>query len=337
MKRILIFCVRDWLNPKAGAVEHYTHEVFRRVAGEGNYVAWVAHNYAVSPFSKTRPPRMEIVDGIQIARLGIRPLYRTVVRLLLSRLARAAKISTRFDVFVDCVDGYPLPLAQLSGDADVPVLPLVFHLARKVRVSADPPGPVVAASREAREELHRAGMPDSAVVHAPWGVDSDVFVPGDERSPSPTLAILRERSHMLLGAVASLRRAGKCLSVEAADGLSEASRAGLYGKAWLGYCGEGRESEALALGACGVPVVCADTAAARDFVVDGETGLLFEGGSGRGLADCLARLLDDEVLRKRLGNGGRERALTRSWDETSDLVLATIEDLCGLQGSRVGE
>jgi phosphatidylinositol alpha-1,6-mannosyltransferase len=57
--------------------------------------------------------------------------------------------------------------------------------------------------------------------------------------------------------------------------------------------------------ACGVPVVGGASGGIPDAVRDGETGLLTDPESPPAIAATLRRLLDDEVLRARLGAGGR--------------------------------
>jgi glycosyltransferase involved in cell wall biosynthesis len=56
--------------------------------------------------------------------------------------------------------------------------------------------------------------------------------------------------------------------------------------------------------ACGVPLVTADTPAARELLVDGETALLVPPGDPEALADALRRLTTDPALPGRLGAGG---------------------------------
>ena len=57
--------------------------------------------------------------------------------------------------------------------------------------------------------------------------------------------------------------------------------------------------------ACETPLVTADTAAAQELLVDGESALLVPAGDGRALADALRRLAADAELRQRLSRGGR--------------------------------
>lgn len=60
--------------------------------------------------------------------------------------------------------------------------------------------------------------------------------------------------------------------------------------------------------ASGRPVVVSRVGGLQHIVVDGESGLLFDPGDADGLAECLARLLDDDALRQRMGAAARARA-----------------------------
>jgi glycosyltransferase involved in cell wall biosynthesis len=56
--------------------------------------------------------------------------------------------------------------------------------------------------------------------------------------------------------------------------------------------------------ACGVPLVTAETPAARELLVDGESALLVPPGDPAALADALRRLTTDPALARRLADGG---------------------------------
>ena len=57
--------------------------------------------------------------------------------------------------------------------------------------------------------------------------------------------------------------------------------------------------------ACGCAVVAGDTAPVREFVADGQTGLLTPCLDAEGVADRILGLLDDDAGRLRLGQGAR--------------------------------
>ena len=61
----------------------------------------------------------------------------------------------------------------------------------------------------------------------------------------------------------------------------------------------------------GLPVLAARSGALPELVEDGVTGLLFEPGNARDLADKMTRLWNDPVLCHALGMRGREKALTQ--------------------------
>ena len=56
--------------------------------------------------------------------------------------------------------------------------------------------------------------------------------------------------------------------------------------------------------ACGTPLVTADTPAARELLVDGESALLVPPGDPEALAAAVRRLADDSGLARRIGDGG---------------------------------
>ena len=57
--------------------------------------------------------------------------------------------------------------------------------------------------------------------------------------------------------------------------------------------------------ACGTPLVTADTPAARELLVDGESALLVPPGDAKALAEALRRLAADPDLARLIGAGGR--------------------------------
>jgi glycosyltransferase involved in cell wall biosynthesis len=81
--------------------------------------------------------------------------------------------------------------------------------------------------------------------------------------------------------------------------------------------------------ACGVPLVTADTPAARELLTDRENALLVPPGDAPALADALRRLAGDPALARRLAHGGlaayRERAsedvLGRRWRALIEAAL----------------
>ena len=59
------------------------------------------------------------------------------------------------------------------------------------------------------------------------------------------------------------------------------------------------------------PVIAADIAVSRELIEPGRDGLLVPFGNESALADAIAALLDDPVLRDRMGEAGRQKVLRR--------------------------
>ncbi|QDV12550.1 GDP-mannose-dependent alpha-(1-6)-phosphatidylinositol monomannoside mannosyltransferase [Rosistilla oblonga] len=80
--------------------------------------------------------------------------------------------------------------------------------------------------------------------------------------------------------------------------------------------------------ACRLPVVGARAGGIPEVVVDGETGLIFDGDSPDHLLECLARLGSDADLRKQMGNKGRLR-VEREYNRPVQMqkICKLLEDL----------
>ena len=81
----------------------------------------------------------------------------------------------------------------------------------------------------------------------------------------------------------------------------------------------------------GVPVVTANHGALAEAVDDGRTGLLFEAGDARSLADALRRLADDPGLRERLA---AHPGVVRDEQDAARQLLGLYDQL--VQGRRAG-
>lgn len=86
--------------------------------------------------------------------------------------------------------------------------------------------------------------------------------------------------------------------------------------------GEGMPKVLLEAMACGRAVITTDAPGCRDCVRDGDNGLLVPVRDAQALASAIERLLGDEVLRRRLGERGRERAVTEFAQER--VIAATL-------------
>lgn len=75
--------------------------------------------------------------------------------------------------------------------------------------------------------------------------------------------------------------------------------------------------------ACGVPVVAADNSSLPEAV--GDAGLLVDAADIHALAEALAQLLTDQLLRARLIQNGYQQAQRFSWEEAAQQLLSTYK------------
>ncbi|MDR2254124.1 MAG: glycosyltransferase, partial [Bifidobacteriaceae bacterium] len=76
-------------------------------------------------------------------------------------------------------------------------------------------------------------------------------------------------------------------------------------------------------GACGTPVVAADTTGLRSSVADGVTGVLLASRSPENWAARIVRLLGDPELTRRLGDAGAKLGRSRTWTRVAT-ALETV-------------
>ncbi len=80
---------------------------------------------------------------------------------------------------------------------------------------------------------------------------------------------------------------------------------------------------------CRVPLVCTRGGALPEVTgEDGEAGMLVPAGDSEALAAAIKRLLEDELLRKKLGEGGRKRVERRfTWREAAKKTVEVYQEL----------
>jgi colanic acid/amylovoran biosynthesis glycosyltransferase len=203
---------------------------------------------------------------------------------------------------------------------------------------------IIAVSKAMRTVLLDMGAPASRVHYCPYGVDCEVFRPGDiERSPPTFIAVGRfvdkKAPHLTILAFAQVRRQhpdarlhiigdgslmGSCIDLVSALGLEDAvhfmghqphhvvaaelmkARGFVQHsvQAWNGDC-EGTPNAVLEAGASGLPVVSTRHAGIPDVVIDGRTGFLVNERDIDGTARAMAQLLRDPALAARMGAAAR--------------------------------
>lgn len=90
---------------------------------------------------------------------------------------------------------------------------------------------------------------------------------------------------------------------------------------------EGQPLSLLQAMASGLPVIASDTCGQHELLMRGENGLLFAPGDAAALADQIARCLQDEELRSRLGAAAQKSVAGRSWESAAAEVADFIEHI----------
>ena len=98
---------------------------------------------------------------------------------------------------------------------------------------------------------------------------------------------------------------------------------------WAGLEQEGFGIVFVEAAAAGVAQVAGRSGGAAEAVIDGTTGLVVDHpDDARSVADALARLLDDEPLRRAMGTAGRERAVASfTYDGLAERLRVALESL----------
>jgi len=226
-------------------------------------------------------------------------------------------------------------------------------LGMQVRVAGQLPRIVTVSESSKNDITAQMGVDRARMTVVPVGVDHTVFRPRPDRPRVPGRIMVTSSSDVpmkglvpLLEALAKLRterdvelvvigrpteggrvartidRLGLSHAVHCVSGISDDDLAGLYAEAQVAVVPslyEGFSLPAIEAMACGVPLV-ATTGGALPEVVgdDGETALLVTPDDPGALAEGIGRILDDDALAARLGEGGRRRVLGRfTWEATA--------------------
>jgi len=226
-------------------------------------------------------------------------------------------------------------------------------LGMQMRVAQQLPRVVTVSESSKNDISAQMGVDLSRMTVVPVGVDHTVFRPRPERPRVPGRIMVTSSSDVpmkglvpLLEALAKLRterevelvvigrpheggrvartidRLGLSPAVHCVTGISDDELACMYAEAQVAVVPslyEGFSLPAIEAMACGVPLVATTGGALPEVVgTDGETALLVTPDDAGALAAGIGRILDDDALAARLGEGGRRRVLGRfTWEATA--------------------
>jgi len=214
-RRLVVLNERDMHHPQAGGAEVHFVEIFRRLVAAGDRVTLIASGWPGAP-------ARQVIDGIDVVRVGERVSYYPAAVREYRRQRRAAPI----DVVVEDLNKFPFYARYWVRE---PLVVLVHHLLGRTAFQqvAFPIAaatfvaeslvpwlyrglPVVAVSPSTCDELVAGGMRREDVRIVPNGLDHERYRPGNApRAPVPTVLALGriepyKRTEMLVDAVASI-------------------------------------------------------------------------------------------------------------------------------------
>lgn len=204
---------------------------------------------------------------------------------------------------------------------------------------------IIAVSKAMRALLIEMGAPRERVHYCPYGVDCDLFHPGDAAAAPPTaLAVGRfvdkKAPHLTIIAFADVHRRnpaarlrmigdgsllGSCGDLVSALGLNNAvtflghqPHDAIAAEMRSARCfvqhsliaangdSEGTPNSILEAGASGLPVISTRHAGIPDVVIEGRTGFLVDEHDVRGMAEAWSRVIDDPALAGSMGRAARQ-------------------------------
>ena len=353
--KVLVTNWQDRENPQAGGAEIHLHEIFGRLAAQGNAITLLCGGWPGCP------PRATL-DGMEIVRVGTRYSFPFHARAFF----RSELLPRRFDLMVEDVNKVPLYTPRWGGPPVVALVPHLFGgtafqelaapLAAAVWLAERPLGrayrgvPFEAISSSTAADLAERGIPRSAVEVIYPGIDTISYTPcASERAPAPVFAYLGRLKrykgvHHVIQAFAAMGHADARLEIAGAGDyrsalerlaasldlgdrvrflgrVSEEEKLRLLRRSWALVFASPKEGWGitnLEAAACGTPVVASNSPGIRESVHDGETGYLVAHGDVGAMSAAMARLAGDAALVARLGVQARRFAETFTWERAAD-------------------
>jgi phosphatidylinositol alpha-1,6-mannosyltransferase len=273
---------------------------------------------------RLRHPYGVVLHGAEVTFPGRLPVTGAQLR----RVLRGARL-------VVAAGGYPLAEAERCARRSLPsvVVPPGVDVERFRPVDAE----------ELAAHRHRHGLPDDATVVL--GVSRLVPRKGFDVLLRAAGRLSTMRPDLLVAIAGGGRDEARLRKVAAEAGapvrflgrVPDADLSGLYASAdvfamlcrnrWGGLEQEGFGIVFLEAAAAGVPQVAGRSGGSHEAVVHGRTGFVVDRPTDvAAVADALARLVDDEGLRRRMGAAARERAVGEfTYDLLADRLAKAID------------
>ena len=362
--RILVVNWNDRENPFGGGAEVHLHEIFGRIASEGNRVDILASGW------NGASPRA-FLDGMDVHRVGTRYTFPFQAK----RYYRESLSTKGYDVIIEDMNKIPLYTPRWGNTQ---VVGLVHHLfGPTIFREASPPmaaavwlaergiGPVYrdlpfeAVSESTADDLVARGIPRKQIRVIHNGMDTEFFCPGEgTRSKTPLFSYVGRLKrykgvNLILLAFAKLDVPGARLEIagagdfrdeleKLAGSLGVASRVRFSGyispeekrdllrRSWATVFASPKEGWGLTnleAQACGTAAIASNSPGLRESLIDEETGLLVPHADTTALAAAMRRLAESPELVERLGFAGRRFAERFTWKRSADNTLSHLSQV----------
>jgi glycosyltransferase involved in cell wall biosynthesis len=359
--KILAINWQDLTNPQAGGAEVHLEEILKRVAARGHRVTlfcssypgarkteWINgieiirkgsrynFNFVVQKYIRSliasRNPDLVIEDINKI------PFYTPLFQNLPTLVAIPHLFADSVFKEINFVMGLYIFLSEKP-------IPNIYK-GKKFMVISD----------STKDDLVRRNIPEQDVHVVKCGIDHVLYCPDpDTQKSDPPLAVyvgrlkkyktidcliramalvseeLPEARLVIVGdgdyapKLVSLTRELKLKEkVKFTGFVPQLEKVNWLRKAWVAIYPSLKEGWGLTnieANACGTPVLASDVPGLRDSVSAGETGLLFEYGNAKKLAQLMVKVMSDSPLREKLSRGGLRWAQEFSWDKAADQTL----------------
>ena len=370
---ILVLNWQDIKNPLGGGAEVHLHEIFKRIVAMGHSVTLYCSRFPGSVQTEEIDGLRVIREGGRYLFNFHVPLrYQSQFRKAEFDVVvdDINKIPFHTPLFVD----KPLVgiLHHLFGNAIFLEAPFIsasyVYLAEKVAARVYRNTPMAVVSESTRQELIGLGFPASNIVIVGGAVNSKIYAPSAELPQGKPLIghvgrlkkyksvdhllrafqiVLKDIPDARLRIVgdgdfrSDLEKHAHQLSVahqvEFTGYLSQAEKVRHLNEMSIAVDCSAKEGWGLTVieaNACGVPVVASDVPGLRDSVVDGKTGLLYEFGNIKQLAQKIVLMLRDENLRSRMRVDAIKWGRSFSWEESAKKMIDFLELVIARKTSR---
>jgi glycosyltransferase involved in cell wall biosynthesis/O-antigen/teichoic acid export membrane protein len=361
---VLVLVDRDWTHPQAGGTGTNLFGQVSRWVAWGHRVTVVAGSYPGALAHERLDERLEI------HRVGTRlTVFPRAAWLILRRkLARDADVTLEVVNGIPFFTPLWLRTPRVALVHHVHRRMYVAELGRRGALAALAletlplrflyrATPFTTVSQSARRDLAALGVPQERIEVVYNGVEGHQFHPGRE-APEPVLLYLgrlkryKRIEHVLdvLEGIpgtrldvagegdhrpaleAEIERRGLGDRVTLHGFVDEARKVELYGRTWVSLTASSAEGWCLTVmeaAACGTPSVALRVGGLPEAIVDGETGYLADTIPEQ--TERVRELVEDPVLRRRLGDNARERAGTFTWDRAAAENLRVLEAEAGAE------